>query len=144
MVDLIQFHWWDYNGVSQPFGVSSFPPPSFYQFVWLLGVGVIDCRHSTGQGKTISPTLTYPLPLRATPRTDDAWLEAVKHLDDLRTAGLVREVALTNFNTAMTRRIIEEGGCAVVANQVSFSLVDRRPLVWRKPAARSTSTRGVG
>lgn len=59
---------------------------------------------------------------------DDAYLDALRHMADLRDAGKIRHLALTNFDTEHLK-IITEAGIRIVSNQVQFSLVDRRPLV---------------
>jgi aryl-alcohol dehydrogenase-like predicted oxidoreductase len=69
-LDLMQFHWWDYN--------------------------------------------------------DKSYLEALKHLADLRDEGRIRHLALTNFDTERLR-VIGEAGIKIVSNQVQYSIVDRRP-----------------
>eukprot|EP01128_Nolandella_sp_AFSM9_P008485 TRINITY_DN519_c0_g1_i2.p1 TRINITY_DN519_c0_g1~~TRINITY_DN519_c0_g1_i2.p1 ORF type:complete len:245 (+),score=22.90 TRINITY_DN519_c0_g1_i2:439-1173(+) len=72
-IDLLQFHWWDYN--------------------------------------------------------DHRYIEALKHLTSFHRGGLLRNPpALTNFNTKILKRIVEEEGVSIVSNQVSFSILDRRPL----------------
>jgi aryl-alcohol dehydrogenase-like predicted oxidoreductase len=75
-LDLLQFHWWDYN--------------------------------------------------------DANYLEALTYLSQLRDEGKIRHVALTNFDTAHVRTIVEHG-IAVVSNQVQYSLIDRRPEVAMSP-----------
>ncbi len=55
-----------------------------------------------------------------------AYLDALKHLMDLRQEGKIRHLALTNFDTERMR-IITEHGIEVVSNQVQYSIVDRRP-----------------
>jgi aryl-alcohol dehydrogenase-like predicted oxidoreductase len=57
---------------------------------------------------------------------DPAYLDALKHLMDLRHEGKVRHLALTNFDTERMRIIVEQG-IEVVSNQVQYSIVDRRP-----------------
>ncbi|NDJ60528.1 MAG: aldo/keto reductase [Chloroflexi bacterium] len=57
-----------------------------------------------------------------------AYLDALKHLADLRDEGKLRHVALTNFDTEHLARITE-AGIRIVSNQVQFSLIDRRPEV---------------
>jgi aryl-alcohol dehydrogenase-like predicted oxidoreductase len=57
---------------------------------------------------------------------DNRYLDALKHLADLRDAGRIRHLALTNFDTARLQ-IITEHGIRIVSNQVQYSLVDRRP-----------------
>ena len=57
---------------------------------------------------------------------DASYLDALKHLADLRDEGKIRHLALTNFDTDRLR-IITEHGIRIVSNQVQYSLVDRRP-----------------
>jgi len=57
---------------------------------------------------------------------DPSWLDALFHIQELKTEGLVRHVGLTNFDTAHLR-IALATGIEVVSNQVSFSLLDQRP-----------------
>ena len=59
---------------------------------------------------------------------DERYLDALKHLADLRDEGKIRHLALTNFDTAHLKTITE-AGIRVVSNQVQFSLIDRRPEV---------------
>ncbi len=57
---------------------------------------------------------------------DDRYLEALGHLSDLRDAGKIRHLALTNFDTAHLKTIVDQG-IRIVSNQVQYSLVDLRP-----------------
>jgi aryl-alcohol dehydrogenase-like predicted oxidoreductase len=57
---------------------------------------------------------------------DRRWLDALKHLADLRTEGKIRHLALTNFDTERLAEIVADG-IAIVSNQVQYSLVDQRP-----------------
>ena len=57
---------------------------------------------------------------------DAGYLDALKHLADLRDEGQIRHLALTNFDTERLR-VIADHGIGVVSNQVQYSLVDRRP-----------------
>lgn len=59
---------------------------------------------------------------------DDNYLEALRQMEDLRSLGKIKHLALTNFDTEHLN-IIVENGIKIVSNQVQFSLVDRRPLV---------------
>ena len=59
---------------------------------------------------------------------DDNYLEALRHLAELRDEGKIRHVALTNFDTEHLRLIVEQG-IRIVSNQVQYSLIDRRPEV---------------
>ena len=57
---------------------------------------------------------------------DERYLEALGHLSDLRDAGKIRRLALTNFDTEHLKVIVDEG-IEIVSNQVQYSLVDMRP-----------------
>lgn len=59
---------------------------------------------------------------------DARYLDALKQLGELRAEGQIRELALTNFDTAHLE-IIEGAGLHPVSNQVQYSLVDLRPEV---------------
>jgi aryl-alcohol dehydrogenase-like predicted oxidoreductase len=58
--------------------------------------------------------------------SDAGYLDALKHLADLRDEGQIRHLALTNFDTERLR-VIADHGIGVVSNQVQYSLVDHRP-----------------
>jgi len=58
--------------------------------------------------------------------SDNRYLDALRHLGDLRDAGKIHHLALTNFDTERLR-VIAEHGIAIVSNQVQYSLIDRRP-----------------
>lgn len=57
---------------------------------------------------------------------DPGYLTAMEGLARLKEEGLIREVGLTNFDTAHAR-ILVEMGFPVASNQVHFSLLDTRP-----------------
>jgi aryl-alcohol dehydrogenase-like predicted oxidoreductase len=57
---------------------------------------------------------------------DRRYLDALRHLADLRDEGKIRHVALTNFDTERLG-VIADHGIPVVSNQVQYSLIDRRP-----------------
>ena len=57
---------------------------------------------------------------------DPRFLDALGHLSDLKSEGLVGHLALTNFDTQNLARIVE-AGFRVISNQIQYSLVDRRP-----------------
>ncbi|MEO9295775.1 MAG: aldo/keto reductase [Nitrososphaera sp.] len=71
-IDLVQFHWWDYN--------------------------------------------------------NPAWLDALLFLSDLRDKGKLRNVGLTNFDTAHMQDMAD-AGIRIVSNQVQYSIIDQRPDV---------------
>ncbi len=56
-----------------------------------------------------------------------AWIDAFKHLRDLRDDGLIRHLGVTNFDTDHLRVLIAQN-IPIVSNQVSCSLLDRRAL----------------
>lgn len=55
------------------------------------------------------------------------WVRAAEWLAELREAGVVRHVGVTNFGSRALCTLLDEG-IPVVANQVQLSLLDRRPL----------------
>ncbi len=57
---------------------------------------------------------------------DARYLEALSHMADLRDAGKIRHLALTNFDTENVQRILDHG-IRVISNQVQYSLIDLRP-----------------
>jgi aryl-alcohol dehydrogenase-like predicted oxidoreductase len=71
---------------------------------------------------------------------DRRYLDALRHLADLRGEGRIRHLGLTNFDSAHVREIAD-AGIPVVSNQVQLSLVDRRPEVAMAPLCRE---RGIG
>jgi aryl-alcohol dehydrogenase-like predicted oxidoreductase len=54
------------------------------------------------------------------------YVDAAGWLDDLRRAGKIRHLGLTNFDRQRVTEIIE-AGIPVVAHQVQYSVLDRRP-----------------
>lgn len=58
--------------------------------------------------------------------SNSGYLDALKHLTDLKDEGKIKTVALTNFDTERLQ-IILENGIPVVSNQVQHSIVDMRP-----------------
>jgi len=56
---------------------------------------------------------------------DPGWLDSLFALQELREEGLIRNLGLTNFDTAHLR-IVVASGIDIVSNQVSFSLLDQR------------------
>jgi aryl-alcohol dehydrogenase-like predicted oxidoreductase len=71
-LDLLQFHWWDYNN---PY-----------------------------------------------------YMDALKYLSDLRDIGIIKHLALTNFDTERMEIMIDSD-IQIVSNQVQYSIIDRRPEV---------------
>jgi aryl-alcohol dehydrogenase-like predicted oxidoreductase len=59
---------------------------------------------------------------------DANYLDALTYLSQLRDAGKIRHVALTNFDTEHLKIIVDHG-ISVISNQVQYSLIDRRPEV---------------
>ncbi|XP_073291865.1 uncharacterized oxidoreductase At1g06690, chloroplastic [Primulina huaijiensis] len=58
--------------------------------------------------------------------SNPGYLDALKHLTDLKEEGMIKTVALTNFDTERLQKILENG-IPVVSNQVQHSIVDMRP-----------------
>ncbi|XVE79286.1 hypothetical protein DITRI_Ditri14bG0045700 [Diplodiscus trichospermus] len=58
--------------------------------------------------------------------SNPGYIDALKHLTDLKEEGKIKTVALTNFDTERLQ-IILENGIPVVSNQVQHSIVDMRP-----------------
>jgi aryl-alcohol dehydrogenase-like predicted oxidoreductase/enamine deaminase RidA (YjgF/YER057c/UK114 family) len=56
---------------------------------------------------------------------DPWWLDALFYLQELKDEGLIRQLGLTNCDTAHLR-IAVTSGVEIATNQVSFSLLDRR------------------
>jgi aryl-alcohol dehydrogenase-like predicted oxidoreductase len=68
------------------------------------------------------------------------YVEAAAWLDDLRRAGKIRHLGLTNFDQRHLREIIA-AGITVVSHQVQYSVLDRRPAEGMAALCRD---RGVG
>ncbi len=68
------------------------------------------------------------------------YVEAAAWLDDLRRAGKIRHLGLTNFDQRHLREIIA-AGIPVVSHQVQYSVLDRRPAEGMAALCRD---RGVG
>jgi aryl-alcohol dehydrogenase-like predicted oxidoreductase len=58
--------------------------------------------------------------------SNKGYIDALQILSELRDEGKIRHLALTNFDTTRLEQITRYG-IRVVANQVQYSLVDRRP-----------------
>jgi aryl-alcohol dehydrogenase-like predicted oxidoreductase/enamine deaminase RidA (YjgF/YER057c/UK114 family) len=56
---------------------------------------------------------------------DPAWLDALFFLQELHEEGLIRNLGVTNFDSAHLR-VAVASGIPIVSNQVSYSLLDRR------------------
>jgi aryl-alcohol dehydrogenase-like predicted oxidoreductase len=57
---------------------------------------------------------------------DRRFLDALRHLADLKSGGKIRHLALTNFDTERLGVVVDHG-IPIVSNQVQYSLVDQRP-----------------
>jgi len=56
---------------------------------------------------------------------DAAWLDQLYWLQELKEEGLIKQLGLTNFDTAHLRLVLTSG-IEVVSNQICFSLLDQR------------------
>src|SRR5262245_19658900 len=68
---------------------------------------------------------------------DRRYFDALAHLADLRDAGVIRHLGLTNFDTERLAGILD-GGVRIVSNQVQFSQIDRRPEARMAPFCRQS------
>ena len=59
---------------------------------------------------------------------DKGYLAALHNLNELREQGLIRSLALTNFDSERLAEILD-AGIPIVSNQVQYSLVDLRPAI---------------
>ena len=71
---------------------------------------------------------------------DPGWLETLYDLQDLKREGLIRELGLTNVDTAHLR-MVRMSGIEVVSNQVSFSLLDQRAAAGLAPYCEASGVR---
>ncbi|KAJ6827058.1 uncharacterized protein M6B38_277610 [Iris pallida] len=58
--------------------------------------------------------------------SNPGYLDALKHMTDLKEEGKIKTLALTNFDTERLH-IILENGIPIVSNQVQHSIIDMRP-----------------
>ncbi len=71
---------------------------------------------------------------------DPSWLETLYDLQDLKREGLIRQLGLTNVDTAHLR-MVRASGIEVVSNQVSFSLLDQRAAAGLAPYCAASGVR---
>jgi aryl-alcohol dehydrogenase-like predicted oxidoreductase len=69
-----------------------------------------------------------------------AYVEAAVWLDELRRAGKIRCVGLTNFDRQRLSEIVG-GGAAITSHQVQYSVIDRRPAAGM---AAHCAEKGIG
>lgn len=55
-------------------------------------------------------------------------MDAMRNMHDLQKQGMIKNLALTNFDSAHVEKFID-AGIPIVSNQVQFSLIDLRPTV---------------
>jgi aryl-alcohol dehydrogenase-like predicted oxidoreductase len=55
------------------------------------------------------------------------YVETALHLEDLRQAGKIRQIAVTNFDVPHLEQVLD-AGVSVVSNQVQYSVLDQRPV----------------
>lgn len=55
-----------------------------------------------------------------------AWLDALLFLSELRDKGIIKNVGLTNFDTAHMQDMAD-AGIKIISNQVQYSIIDQRP-----------------
>jgi aryl-alcohol dehydrogenase-like predicted oxidoreductase/enamine deaminase RidA (YjgF/YER057c/UK114 family) len=69
-----------------------------------------------------------------------SWLEALFYLQELRDAGLITRLGLTNVDAAHLDMVVASG-IEIVSNQVSFSLLDRRAAGALSDVCRARGTK---
>lgn len=57
-----------------------------------------------------------------------AYLDAMRHMQDLQAEGKIKLLALTNFDTEHMAKLVD-AGIKLVSNQVQYSIIDMRPQV---------------
>ncbi len=67
---------------------------------------------------------------------DRRYVDALRHLVDLKGEGSIRHLGLTNFDTDHLCFLLDHG-IPIITNQVQFSLVDQRPLMKLVPFCRA-------
>lgn len=72
-----------------------------------------------------------------------AWLDALHELSNLRDEGMIKEIGVTNFDTAHLQLALSDG-IALRTNQVSFSLLDRRATGALADLCATTDVRLLG
>ncbi|KAI0812576.1 NADP-dependent oxidoreductase domain-containing protein [Irpex lacteus] len=61
--------------------------------------------------------------------SDEGYMTALRHLQDLQAEGKIINIGLCNFDTIRTDEICTSlGPGSIVSNQIQFSLIDTRPL----------------
>lgn len=71
--------------------------------------------------------------------SNPAWLDALVHLSELRDSSVVKNVGLTNFDTAHMQDMADEG-LRIVSNQVQYSIIDQRPQVRMEEFCRKNNS----
>jgi aryl-alcohol dehydrogenase-like predicted oxidoreductase len=59
--------------------------------------------------------------------SNEVYLDTLKHLKTLHEEGVIKHLSLTNFDTIRLKKIVDEAGIPITSNQVSYSIIDRRP-----------------
>ncbi|KAL0436318.1 UNVERIFIED_CONTAM: putative aryl-alcohol dehydrogenase [Sesamum radiatum] len=109
-LDMLQFHWFMFS-VKEKMGM------------WYLP-SIINIKR--GQIYTSSSLCLSFVLDNQVDYSNPGYLDALKHLTDLKEEGKIKTVALTNFDTERLQKILENG-IPVVSNQVQHSIVDMRP-----------------
>jgi aryl-alcohol dehydrogenase-like predicted oxidoreductase len=60
------------------------------------------------------------------------YIDALKHLSDLRDEGMIKHIGVTNFDTERMQ-VMLDSDLQIVSNQVQYSIIDRRPEVKMVP-----------
>lgn len=71
------------------------------------------------------------------------WRDAAQSLQDIRNAGIIQDIGVTNFPTAEMQTLLADG-IPVFSNQVQISLLDRRAESRLLPACRAADVKVFG
>ena len=68
---------------------------------------------------------------------DRRFIDALKHMQDMKEEGILTALSLTNFNTEYASYVMDHS-VSIATNQVSYSIVDRRPEKAMVPLCESS------
>lgn len=86
----------------------------------------MQCASASGEGTGCDGAELHLMQFHWWDYLDPRYIDAIRHLDNLRKAGRFRNLGLTNFDTAHLRVVVSQG-VKIATNQVCFSLLDMRP-----------------
>eukprot|EP01048_Picozoa_sp_COSAG05_P024752 COSAG05_NODE_5971_length_1048_cov_2.070601_1_plen_222_part_01 len=113
-------------------GAAASPPPPFFLTKWVPPVGAMtEAKVRSAVSVSLQRMNVAQLDMLQFHWWDyghAGYKDALRLLATMKQRGgdelLVRNLALTNFNTAHLRELVDEAGLPITANQVQFSLLD--------------------